>query len=70
MRRSITHDTPMTLSTATQSLVVVLEQAGHMPFVEQPAAFLAAVRRWLTEQGVIGEPAAAPQGSSEAGTGT
>jgi proline iminopeptidase len=38
------------------SKLVVIEKAGHMSFVEQPKAHLAAVRSWFTELGVIGQP--------------
>ena len=37
------------------SELVVIEKAAHMTHVEQPQAFLAAIRRWFTEQGVIGQ---------------
>jgi proline iminopeptidase len=37
------------------SRLVVIEKAAHMTFVEQPRAFMDAVRSWLTEQGVIGQ---------------
>jgi proline iminopeptidase len=40
------------------SSLVVIEKAAHMPFVEQPKAYLAAIRTWFTKQGVIGEPEA------------
>jgi proline-specific peptidase len=33
--------------------LVVIEQAAHMPFVEQPQAFMRAIRTWFTEQGVL-----------------
>jgi proline-specific peptidase len=41
------------------SALVVVEKASHMPFVEQPDAYRAAIRRWLVEQGVLPDPAAA-----------
>jgi pimeloyl-ACP methyl ester carboxylesterase len=34
----------------------VIEKAGHMSFIEQPKAYLAAIRTWFTELGVIGTP--------------
>jgi 3-oxoadipate enol-lactonase len=37
------------------SQLVVIEKAAHMTFVEQPKAFMDAIRTWLTEQGVIGQ---------------
>jgi pimeloyl-ACP methyl ester carboxylesterase len=38
------------------SQLVVIEKAAHMTHVEQPQALMGAVRRWFTEQGVIGQP--------------
>ena len=38
------------------SKLVVIEKAGHMSFIEQPKAYLAAIRTWFTELGVIGTP--------------
>ena len=35
------------------STLVVIEKAAHMTFVEQPKVYLAAVRKWCIEQGVI-----------------
>jgi pimeloyl-ACP methyl ester carboxylesterase len=35
------------------SELVVIEKAAHMTFVEQPKVYLAAVRKWCIEQGVI-----------------
>ena len=35
------------------SELVVIEKAAHMTFVEQPKVYLAAVRKWCVEQGVI-----------------
>ena len=40
------------------SRLVVIEKAAHMTFVEQPKAFTDAVRTWLTDQAVIGQPPA------------
>jgi proline iminopeptidase len=37
------------------SQLVVIEKAAHMTHVEQPQALMGAVRRWFTEQGVIGQ---------------
>jgi proline-specific peptidase len=37
------------------SRLVVIEKAAHMTFVEQPKAFMDAIRIWLTEQTVIGQ---------------
>ena len=37
------------------SRLVVIEKAAHMTFVEQPKAFMDAIRTWLTEQTVIGQ---------------
>jgi proline-specific peptidase len=41
------------------SKLAVIEKAAHMTFVEQPAAYLAAIRTWLIEQGVVPDPSAA-----------
>jgi proline iminopeptidase len=38
--------------------LVVLERAGHMAFVEQPKEYLATVRGWLIERGVLPDPSA------------
>jgi proline iminopeptidase len=38
------------------SELVVIEKAAHMTFVEQPAAYLAAVRRWLISRGFVPDP--------------
>jgi proline iminopeptidase len=38
------------------SELVVIEKAAHMTFVEQPAAYLAAVRRWLISRGFVADP--------------
>ena len=35
--------------------LVVIEKAAHMGFIEQPKAYLDAIRLWLTGQGVIGQ---------------
>jgi|1186.fasta_scaffold12215_2 proline-specific peptidase len=37
------------------SKLVVIEKAGHMSFVEQPKTYLAAIRQWFTDLGVIGQ---------------
>jgi len=37
------------------SQLVVIEKAAHMTHVEQPQALMGAVRRWFTDQGVIGQ---------------
>ncbi len=41
------------------SKLVVIERAAHMPFVEQPAVYLRAIRQWFVEQGVLPGPEAA-----------
>jgi proline iminopeptidase len=43
------------------SKLVVLERAGHMSFVEQPAAFMRALREFFVEQGVLPDPSQAAQ---------
>ena len=45
------------------SELVVIEKAAHMSFVEQPKAYQAAVRKWFVTQGVLPDPAAAPEGA-------
>ena len=37
------------------SRLVVIEKAAHMTHIEQPKALMDAVRRWFTDQGVIGQ---------------
>jgi proline iminopeptidase len=39
--------------------LVVVERAAHMGFVEQPKAYLGAIREWFAEQGVLADPSAA-----------
>jgi pimeloyl-ACP methyl ester carboxylesterase len=34
--------------------LVVLDQAGHLPFIEQPDAFIQAVSSWLQQR--VGKP--------------
>lgn len=38
------------------SELVVIEKAAHMSFVEQPKAYIDAVRRWLIRQGSLPDP--------------
>jgi proline iminopeptidase len=38
------------------SELAVIEKAAHMTFVEQPAAYLAALRRWLIARGFVPDP--------------
>ena len=40
------------------STLVVIEKAAHMPHVEQPKAYIDAIRGWFIEQGVLEDPAA------------
>jgi proline iminopeptidase len=40
--------------------LVVIEKAGHMAHVEQPKAYMDAVRRWFIAQGVLPDPSAPP----------
>jgi proline iminopeptidase len=40
--------------------LVVIEKAAHMAHVEQPKAYIDAVRRWFIAQGVLPDPFAAP----------
>jgi proline iminopeptidase len=40
------------------SELVVIEKAGHMAHVEQPKAYMDAVRRWFIAQGVLPDPSA------------
>jgi proline iminopeptidase len=37
------------------SQLVVIEKAAHMTHIEQPKALMDAVRKWFTDQGVIGQ---------------
>ena len=37
------------------SRLVVIEKAAHMTHIEQPKALMDAVRKWFTDQGVIGQ---------------
>lgn len=39
---------------APRSTEVVLEESGHLPWVEEPAAFEEAVTRWLRAEGLAG----------------
>jgi proline iminopeptidase len=36
--------------------LAVVEKAAHMAFVEQPAAYLSALRRWLIGRGFVADP--------------
>jgi proline-specific peptidase len=38
------------------SKLVIIEKAAHMTFVEQPKIYLAALREWFIEQGVLAAP--------------
>ena len=38
------------------SALVVIEKAAHMTYVEQPKAYLSAVRSWFISQGVLPDP--------------
>jgi proline iminopeptidase len=40
--------------------LVVIEKAAHMAHVEQPKAYVDAVRRWFIAQGVLPDPSAPP----------
>jgi proline iminopeptidase len=40
--------------------LVVIEKAGHMAHIEQPKAYMDAVRRWFIAQGVLPDPSATP----------
>jgi proline-specific peptidase len=40
--------------------LVVIEKAAHMAHVEQPKAYIDAVRRWFIAQGVLPDPSATP----------
>lgn len=40
--------------------LVVIEKAAHMAHVEQPKAYIDAVRRWFIAQGVLPDPSAPP----------
>jgi pimeloyl-ACP methyl ester carboxylesterase len=40
--------------------LVVIEKAAHISHVEQPKAYMDAVRRWLIAQGVLPDPSATP----------
>jgi len=40
--------------------LVVIEKAAHMMHVEQPKAYMDAIRRWFIEQGVLADPNAPP----------
>jgi pimeloyl-ACP methyl ester carboxylesterase len=40
--------------------LAVIEKAAHMAHVEQPKAYMDAVRRWLIAQGVLPDPSATP----------
>ncbi len=42
--------------------LVVIEKAGHMAHVEQPKAYIDAVRRWFIDRGVLPDPFAPPAG--------
>jgi proline-specific peptidase len=43
----------------TDAKLVVIEQAAHMSFVEQPQRYMRAIREWFIEQGVLPDPAQA-----------
>lgn len=40
--------------------LVVIEKAAHMAHIEQPRAYMDAVRRWFIAQGVLPDPSAPP----------
>lgn len=40
------------------STLIVIEKAAHMPHVEQPKAYIDAIRGWFIEQGVLPDPTA------------
>jgi proline iminopeptidase len=40
--------------------LAVLEESGHLPWVEEPDAFEAAVERWLAGNGLLGAPVPGP----------
>ena len=42
------------------SELVVIEKAAHMSHVEQPKAYIDAVRWWFIRQGVLPDPTAPP----------
>jgi pimeloyl-ACP methyl ester carboxylesterase len=42
--------------------LIVIEKAGHMAHVEQPKAYIDAVRRWFIDRGVLPDPFAPPAG--------
>jgi pimeloyl-ACP methyl ester carboxylesterase len=42
--------------------LVVIEKAAHMTYVEQPKAYMDAVRTWFIRQGVLPDPQAPAAG--------
>ncbi len=57
------HDRTCTLARSREihdevegSQLVVIEKAAHMSFVEQPNAYLSAIRSWFITQGVLPDP--------------